>query len=160
VKTDATAHVVKPDAPTPTRAGVGAGSGPVLLYDGECGLCRATVRFLLRRDRPGVLRYAALQGRFAQATLRRLGLPTEDFDSLVFLPVADGAVYWLRTEGVLAVLRTLGGFWAMLARIGGRVPPAWRDAAYRVVARWRHRLTGHGGPAPENEPAAAGRFIE
>jgi len=60
---------------------------PVLLFDGECGLCHALVVFMLRRDRCGVLTFAPLQGRTAQAFLIQHGLKTADFDSLVY--VAD-----------------------------------------------------------------------
>jgi predicted DCC family thiol-disulfide oxidoreductase YuxK len=117
-------------------------SGPVLLFDGECGLCRAVVRRLLRMDKGGRLRFAPLQGAFAQAALRRLGLPTEDFDSIVYLPAAHGAEYRLKTDGVIAVLRLLGGFWGGAGAASGAVPARWRDAAYRGVARIRYRLFG------------------
>ena len=61
-------------------------SRPVLLYDGECGLCNRLVRLLLRSDRAGRLNYAPLQSEPAQAYLRAQGLPVTDFDSLVFVP--------------------------------------------------------------------------
>lgn len=59
---------------------------PVLLYDGECGLCNAVVRFLIAEDSTARLRFAPLQSEPAQAYLRAQGLPTEDFDSIVFVP--------------------------------------------------------------------------
>ncbi len=31
---------------------------PVVVFDGVCNLCNATVDFLIRRDRRGVLRFA------------------------------------------------------------------------------------------------------
>src|SRR5208282_2040504 len=33
----------------------------VILYDGVCGLCNRGVRFVLKRDRKGVFRFASLQ---------------------------------------------------------------------------------------------------
>jgi predicted DCC family thiol-disulfide oxidoreductase YuxK len=39
-----------------------AATGPVLFFDGECGLCNRVVRLMLRLDRRGRLRYAPLQG--------------------------------------------------------------------------------------------------
>jgi predicted DCC family thiol-disulfide oxidoreductase YuxK len=135
-------------------------SAPVLLFDGECGLCNALVRFLLRREGAGGLRFAALQGRFGQDQLRRLGLPTEDFDSLVFLPRGAEGGGLCRTEGALAVLETLGGAWARVAR-GLRVVPARvRDAGYRLVARTRYLIFGRHRPRPLADPAWAGRFID
>jgi predicted DCC family thiol-disulfide oxidoreductase YuxK len=135
-------------------------AGPVLLYDGECGLCRALMRLLLRLDHRGKLRFSALQGRFAQATLRRLGLPAEDFDSLVFLPEAAGSEYHLKTDGVIAVLSLLGGFWRLLGAVFGVVPSSWRDAVYRGVAKVRYRLMGRRDAATHVDPRFADRFID
>jgi predicted DCC family thiol-disulfide oxidoreductase YuxK len=134
--------------------------GPVLLYDGECGLCRALVRRLARADRRGALHYAPLQGAFAQTTLRRCGLPTEDFDSLVFLPEAEGGEFHLRTAGVIAALARLGGGWRLAARAMAVAPAGWRDVVYKGVARVRYRVFGRvdhraGEPA---DPTRAERF--
>ena len=54
-------------------------AGPVLLFDGECGLCHRVVRGLLKCDRRERLRFAPLHGAAAQVWLRERGLPTTDF---------------------------------------------------------------------------------
>lgn len=132
---------------------------PLLLYDGECGLCNAVVRFLLREDVAGRVRFAPLQGVTGQAVLRRLGLPTEDFDSLVFLPDMEGDRYALRTGGVCGVLDELGGIWRVVSWL--RVLPArWRDASYKLVARLRYRLFGTYVPSPLPDPSWAERILD
>lgn len=133
------------------------GVGPVLLYDADCGLCNHCVRLLLRMDRAGRLRYAALGSPVGQTLLRRHGLPTDDFDSLVFIP-ADGPAA-LRTEGVLGALTVVGGAGRGLLWLGW-VPRAWRDAGYRLIARWRYRLFGEWRPRPLARPEWARRFID
>lgn len=137
--------------------------GPVLLFDGECGLCHRIVRALLRLDRGGRLRYAPLQGAAAQGFLRAAGLPTEDFDSLVFVPDwAEGGSgdFLLRTEGALAALRVVGGVGRVVAAVLGVWPAKWRDAGYRVVARCRYRIFGEWRPRPLARAAWAARFLE
>jgi len=134
---------------------------PVLLYDGECGLCNRLVRVLLRADRAGRLNYAPLQSAPAQAYLLAQGLPLTDFDSLVFVPdwnqPALGA-YRVRTSGALAACAEVGGGWGVVAWL--RVVPAWlRDPAYKVVARARYRLFGIYRPTPLPEPEWEKRFI-
>lgn len=133
-------------------------ANPLLLFDAECGLCQAAVRFLLRRDRRGRLRFAALQGRTGQTTLQRLGLPTEDHSSLVYLPEAGGSRGLRRTDGVLAVMRYLGGGWAALAGVARWIPAPWRDLLYRMVARARYAVFGPYRPRPLENPAWAKRF--
>lgn len=134
---------------------------PVLLYDGTCGLCNWCVRRLLATDPAGRLHYAPLQGGPAQAYLRARGLPTEDFDSLVF--VRDWAhpgdhAPLLRTDGALAAAAEVGGIWRLVTWL--RVLPGWlRDPAYKLVARFRYTLFGEYRPSPLPDPAWAERFL-
>jgi predicted DCC family thiol-disulfide oxidoreductase YuxK len=135
---------------------------PVLLFDGECGLCNRVVRVLLRLDRRRQLRFAPLQSPPAQVFLRQRGLPTEDFDTLVF--VADWAhpvesVYLVRTAGAMAALRACGGFGRTLAAILAIVPASLRDAAYRFVGRGRYRWFGPWRPRPLARPEWGSRFL-
>jgi predicted DCC family thiol-disulfide oxidoreductase YuxK len=133
----------------------------VLLYDGECGLCNWVVRRLLAADRAGRLHYAPLQSPPAQDYLRSRGLPTQDFDSLVFVPDWDDPAAGpprLRSDGVFAAATVVGGVWRITAWL--RVlPPGWRDPLYRFVARFRHALFGAYRPAPLPDPAWERRFL-
>ena len=138
-------------------------SGPVLLFDGECGLCNRIVRILLRIDRGGRLRFSPLQGPAAQGFLRANGLPTEDFDSLVFVPEwgrREGNVFLLRTDGVIAALRALGGPARIMAGVLAVFPSVWRDAGYRWVARYRYRIFGEWQTRALVRPEWGARFLE
>lgn len=134
---------------------------PVLLFDGECGLCNRIVRLLLKTDHAGRLRFAPLQSTPAQRYLRAQGLPTEDFDSLVFVPDWNNPVpggFRLRTNGALAAAAEVGGVWRLVAWL--RVLPAWsRDPFYKLVARTRYALFGAYKPSPLPKPEWAKRFL-
>lgn len=142
---------------------------PVLLFDGECGLCNRIVRLLLRWDRHARLRFSPLQGPAAQAYLRGQGLPTQDFDSLVFVPdwpragESTRSSYLLRTNGVIAALRMLApdsGAARFLATVISLFPAPLRDAGYRIVARCRYRLFGPWRPQPLRRPEWQARFLD
>ena len=136
-------------------------TGPVLLFDGECGLCHRVVRWLLRIDGRAVLRFAPLQGPAAQAFLRAHGLPGDDFDSLVFVPdwsQREEKNFALRTDGAIAALRAVGA--RRRAAMLALWPHAWRDAGYRLVARWRYRVFGPWKACPLPRPEWAARFFE
>ena len=129
---------------------------PVLLYDGTCGLCNRVVRLLLRLDDREVLRFAPLQGPAAQEFLQAHGLPTDNFDTLVFVPDwsrRDAPDFLLRTAGVIAALRQCGGGGRLLADALAILPTALRDAGYRLVARARYKIFGpwRGGALPRPE---------
>lgn len=113
--------------------------GPVLLYDGACGLCAASVQFVLRHDRRRTLRFAALQGAFARAVLARHS-ELHGADSMVWIgDAASSGPISLRSDAVLRVLAYLGGPWALLAPLR-LIPRSLRDSIYAVTARHRHRL--------------------
>jgi predicted DCC family thiol-disulfide oxidoreductase YuxK len=109
-----------------------------LYYDGSCGLCHRTVRFVLAEDRSGdAFRFAPIGGDRFQASIpeaERRALP----DSLV-LRTADGRLL-TRSAGVLHLLARLGGLWRVAAIALRALPTAARDAAYDLVAAIRYRL--------------------
>ena len=138
-----------------------AGEHPVLLYDGTCGFCAASVRLVLRHDRAGTLRFAPLQGAMG-AAVRRRHPELERADSVVWVepdgPAGPGVVL-TRTDAALRIARYLGGWWH-LARVGWLVPRPLRDAAYDLVARHRHRLLAGGPACLVPGPEVRARFLD
>jgi predicted DCC family thiol-disulfide oxidoreductase YuxK len=111
-------------------------TGPVMFFDGGCGLCHNSVRLLIRLDRKGKLTFAPLGGElFGQRVPEetRAGLP----DSLV-LSTPDGKLH-VRSNAVLRALEEIGGIWTYEAKLGRLIPAALRDRLYDAIARARHR---------------------
>ncbi|RDZ29584.1 thiol-disulfide oxidoreductase DCC family protein [Lysobacter silvisoli] len=131
-------------------------AGPVIVFDGICVLCNGWVRFLLRRDRTGRYRYAAMQGAHGRSLLAAHGLDPDDPVSFLLV---DGDRAWTDTEAIARVLSGLGGVWR-LARALAWLPRALRDPLYRWVARNRYRWFGRHQqcllPAPEH----VARFLD
>jgi predicted DCC family thiol-disulfide oxidoreductase YuxK len=137
--------------------------GPVLLFDGECGLCQRLVRVLLGLDRRGRLRFAPLQGPAAQGYLRQHGLPATDFESMILVPDwarRDAPRHLRQTDAAIAALREVGGIGRVVAAVFRVVPGAGRDAGYRLVARWRRRLFGAARAGALARPEWSGRFLD
>jgi predicted DCC family thiol-disulfide oxidoreductase YuxK len=135
----------------------------VLFFDGECGLCNRLVRMLLRLDQRARLKFAPLQSPVAQEYLRTHGLPVADFESLVLVPDWERRhhpEFLVRTDGAIAALRAVGGFFPrVLAGALAVLPRPLRDAGYRLVGRWRYRLFGPWRPRPLPRPEWADRFM-
>ena len=110
---------------------------PVLFFDGECGLCNHTVRWLIARDRQRVLRFAPLQGRLAAQ--KRVVLPADYPDWGVALWDEDGIHY--ESDATLRAVGRLGGVWR-LAHALLLIPRAIRNGVYRFIARNRIRWFG------------------
>src|SRR5690606_23038706 len=98
-------------------------SHPVVLFDGVCNLCNASINFVIDRDAEAVFRFAPLQSDVGRALVAECGLVDED--SIVL--VEDGRCY-VRSDAALRIARRLDGAWRLLGvlRI---VPRPLRDAA-------------------------------
>jgi predicted DCC family thiol-disulfide oxidoreductase YuxK len=115
----------------------GARAPFILFYDGACGLCHRTVRFLLAEDRAGLFRFAPLGGPTFLDRVppgERAALP----DSMV-LRTADGTLL-VGATGVLTTGRALGGWWRVGASAAAHLPNALLEAAYALLVRSRRRI--------------------
>ncbi|EMT5437914.1 MULTISPECIES: thiol-disulfide oxidoreductase DCC family protein [Stenotrophomonas] len=128
----------------------------VIVFDGVCALCNQWVRFLLRFDRAGRYRFAAMQGTQGSALLRAHGLDPQDPASFLLLD-AQGA--WTDTDAILRVLAGLGGAWRF-SGVLRLLPRSWRDAAYRLLARNRYRWFGRHDACHLPAPEHLARFLD
>ena len=130
-----------------------ADSGPLVFYDGACGLCDRFVQFVLRHDTGAHFRFAPLQGPTFDPYRTTLGPQGENTVVLV-----DEQGIHLRSEAALRVLGRLGFPWSWLGRLGRLFPRFLRDAVYRLVARSRLRFFGR-IDACRLPASAPGRFL-
>lgn len=130
--------------------------GPILLYDGSCGVCSEAVQWVLAHERSHSLRFAAIESAVG-SELRALAGVSPDVDSMLWTELRDGRVHAdLRSSAILRVLGYVGGPWRLLLAL--RVLPAFvRDAAYRVLARLRYRIRGQSCLVPSARERA--RFL-
>jgi predicted DCC family thiol-disulfide oxidoreductase YuxK len=113
---------------------------PVLLYDGTCGFCTESVQTVLRHDRRGKMRFAALQGEFGRAVLARHP-ELQSIDSMILVEqAADGTErIAVKSDSALRIASHLGGIWRVML-LGRLVPRVVRDALYDFIARHRHQI--------------------
>ena len=131
----------------------------LILFDGVCNLCNGFVQFVIEHDPAGRFRFAALQSVAGQAVLAAHGLDanavaTEPDSVLLEL---NGQLY-SHSDAVLRIARELGGPWRLLLA-GYVLPRAWRDAAYRLVARNRYRWFGRQESCWLPTPELKARFL-
>ncbi len=127
----------------------------LVLYDGTCGFCDASVRWLLDHDPEGRLSFTPLQGETAAAVLAEHELPP-GLDSIVF--VEDGERVSWRSTAAVRIARRLPAPWRLLA-LAWWVPLPLRDLVYRLVAAVRHRLFGRFDACRLPSASEAGRFL-
>ncbi len=110
-------------------------SQPIVIFDGECGLCNLSVRYIRKLDRKGLFKYIALQsldaGDFKWIDVH----PTKMPDSVVF--IHDSRVYF-RSEAAIRILASIGGIYRLSIAFL-IIPRRIRDYFYNLIATNRHR---------------------
>ena len=129
--------------------------GPLVLYDGTCGLCDRSVQLILRHDRRGRFRFAALQSDTGRALLERHGLPVDALDTVVL--VEDGRA-WVKSAAALRIARGMDAPWPALRALG-IVPRPVRDFFYDRVAKSRYRIFGRVDACMLPPPEVRARFL-
>jgi predicted DCC family thiol-disulfide oxidoreductase YuxK len=132
----------------------------ILLYDGTCGFCDGAVKFVLRVDRRGELRFAALDSDFGAAVLQRHPALAA-VDSVVYVEYPDSAdeLVFVRSEAALRVARYLGGPWRALGAVARLIPTPARDWLYDRFAAIRYRVFGRVDSCALPAPEVRARFI-
>ncbi len=123
----------------------------VLFFDGDCGFCSASVRWVLRLDKRGRVFFAPLQGELA-VRLGLAGHAAETGGTMVLLRESDG-ILLTRSDAMLELARALGWPWR-LALVAAIIPRRWRDCVYQFIADHRGRLSGNTCQLPD------AKFIE
>ncbi len=110
----------------------------VVLFDGVCNLCNASVDFILKRDKANRFLVGALQEDAAKKFLSRFEVNSDYLDSLVL--IEDGKIFF-RSTAALKIAKNLSGFWPFLY-VFMVIPTFLRDRVYNWIGRNRYRWFG------------------
>lgn len=111
---------------------------PLILFDGLCNLCEASVLFVIKRDPKGSFRFTSLQSEVAGQRLTELGEEAGSVKSLLL--IKNGRLY-NKSDAALEIVKDLSGFWSAL-QIFRIIPKGIRDLIYDWIARNRYRWFG------------------
>jgi predicted DCC family thiol-disulfide oxidoreductase YuxK len=137
------------------RDRMGVSEHPIIVFDGMCVLCSANAQFVLRYDRRGYFRLAAMQGEIGTELYRRFGIDPANPATMI---VVNGESALRDSAAVLAIWSGLGWPWRALTVLH-RVPRPLRDAAYRWIARNRYRIFGRRETCWMPTPEQAARIL-
>jgi len=128
---------------------------PIILFDGVCNFCNASVNFIMQRDPKGIFHFAPLQSLTGQNLMKKLGLSTDDLDTMVLI---DGDKHYTRSSAGLRIAARLNGLWPIFAAFL-IVPKFLRDWIYKIIAKNRYRWWGKRETCMVPEPGMKERFI-
>ena len=110
----------------------------LILFDGVCKFCNATVQFVIKRDARRRFRFCPLQSPVAQALLAQHKINQHNMDTMVL--VQNNQAY-VKSTAALKIARQLVAPWPLLY-VFILVPPLIRHKVYDFIGRRRYRWFG------------------
>ncbi|MDX2247831.1 MAG: thiol-disulfide oxidoreductase DCC family protein [Bacteroidia bacterium] len=127
----------------------------VIIFDGVCNFCNASINFVMDRDPKGEFKFAANQSEAGQKILREAGEPTEEIGTVYLYE--NGKIY-KESAAALRIARRLVFPWN-LSYVFILIPAFIRDFFYRIIARNRYRWFGKRESCRLPSPEEAARFL-
>jgi predicted DCC family thiol-disulfide oxidoreductase YuxK len=112
----------------------------IILFDGLCNLCDASVQFIIKRDTKDIFRFIALQSDLGQQIVQHLEIDTKKVDSIL-LYNSEKNIYLYKSEAVFEIANYLGGIFYFLL-IFRLIPISIANEIYEYIARNRYRWFG------------------
>jgi predicted DCC family thiol-disulfide oxidoreductase YuxK len=124
----------------------------IILFDGVCNLCEASVHFVIKHDAKDQFRFVSLQSELGQQILKHIGINPKHIDSVILYE--PGIAYYYKSTAALQIAKHLGGFFhfGTVFRI---IPTSLRNVLYDFIAKNRYAWYGKKEtcliPTPENK---------
>jgi len=128
----------------------------LILFDGVCNFCNASINFVIDHDTARRFRFASLQSEYAQQLMEKHRQPIlTQFDSVVL--IGEEGQFFQKSDAALQIARYLRGWsWLYAFRF---VPRIVRDFFYDIVARNRYRIFGKSAACRMPTPAERALFL-
>ena len=126
----------------------------IVFFDGVCNLCQRSVRYLIKYDNKGILKFASLQGNYAKTFL-----PDSELKSIESILFYDGKSLSKKSTAIINLCKILGG-WHHIMLLGFIVPKFIRDGIYGIVAKNRYRWFGKQDKCMRPLKSLESRFLD
>ena len=128
----------------------------VILFDGVCNLCNASVNWIIDRDKQNLFKFTSLQSAYGQNAVKHFGIANDYLNTVI---LAEDEKIYSRSTAVLRIMKHLG-FPYNLTYCFIIVPEYIRDMVYKFVAKNRYKWFGKRDNCRIPEPGLKAKFIE
>lgn len=127
----------------------------IILFDGICNLCNASVQFVIKHDKAERFKFASLQSDSGQKLLQQYHLLQTDFNSFVLI---ENEQAYTKSTAALMVAKRLKGLLKLF--YGFIIVPVFiRDGVYNLVARNRYKWFGKKESCSIPTPELQSKFL-
>lgn len=128
----------------------------IILFDGVCNLCNASVKYVIERDKKDVFRFASLQSEIGVKILKHIGIDPKYTDSIILYE--PSVAYHYKSSAAIEIANSLGGVFNLMT-IFKIVPNFLRNPVYDYVAKNRYKWYGKLDECPMPDPSLNHKFL-
>lgn len=110
----------------------------IILFDGVCNLCNASVQFIIQHDKKNHFKFASIQSGAGQKLLKKYNIDASITDSIVLI---DHNRSYIKSTATLQIAKHLNGLYPLLY-IFIVTPSFIRNGIYDLVAKNRYTWFG------------------
>lgn len=129
----------------------------IVLFDGVCNLCDASVQFIYKHDKNDIFRFVAIQSELGQKIIAHLGIDTSKTDSIILYE--PGVAYYFKAEAALRIAKDLKSTYSLLY-IFIKVPDYIKNSVYDYIAKNRYKWYGKKDACMIPTPELRAKFLE
>lgn len=109
----------------------------IILFDGECNWCSFWVKFVIKRDKKDLFRFASLQSEIGRIIIKKYKINSH-IDSVILIENKQASI---KSTAALRILKMLGGFPSLFYAFI-IVPKFLRDGVYDLITKYRYKIFG------------------
>ncbi len=128
----------------------------LILFDGVCNLCNASIQYIIKHDHKDVFRYAALQSEVGENIIEKYKIDTSKTDSIILYSEGNGITY--KSTAALKIASQLA-FPLNLMFIFIVVPTFIRNWVYDYIAKNRYKWYGQKDECMIPTPELKSKFL-
>jgi len=129
----------------------------LILFDGVCNLCNASVQYVIKHDKKDMFLFAALQGVVGQQIIKEYDIDTDKTDSIILYSGKQKLSY--KSTAALNIAKHLG-FPINLMTLFFIIPLVIRNWVYDIIARNRYKWYGKRDQCMIPAPELKSKFLE
>ena len=111
----------------------------LVLFDGVCNLCDASVQYIIKHDKNNAFLFTALQSEVGQQIIKEFNIDTNKIDSIILYSNEYGISY--KSTAALKIASKLG-FPRNLLSVFLIIPSIIRNWVYDYIAKNRYKWYG------------------
>jgi predicted DCC family thiol-disulfide oxidoreductase YuxK len=128
----------------------------LILFDGVCNLCNASVKYVIKHDKKDAFRFAAIQSKVGRQIVSKHDIDTRKIDSILLYSEKDGICY--KSTAALKIAKQLG-FPRNILIVFIIVPAFIRNWVYDYIAKNRYKWYGKRDSCMTPTPELQNKFL-